>query len=193
MYNLTIEKIKNEADVYNIPRAKIATIDFINSIIHKNNVKSILEIGTGNGFSSACFSQNKNIKNILTFEIDLERIKLAKLNLKYFPKVKMIEQDFLKWNGSEKFDLIFIDGMKRLYKDFFLHSQKFSKRTTIFISDNLNFLNNRSINDFENKYKNIIEKLREYVVFLDTENNFQTEFFFEIGDGIAITKKKQIR
>lgn len=190
MINLTIEKIKNEADVYNIPRAKIATIDFINSIIQKKNVKSILEIGTGNGFSSASFSQNKNIKKILTFEIDPERIKLAKLNLKYFPKVEIIEKDFLEWNGDEKFDLIFIDGMKRLYKDFFLHSQKFSKKNTIFVSDNLNFLNNRSINNFENKYKNIIEKLREYVVFLEAEKKFQTDFYFDTGDGIAITTSK---
>ncbi|MGM0607074.1 MAG: O-methyltransferase [Candidatus Muiribacteriota bacterium] len=186
--NLLLKKIKTEAQVYKIPYAEKETVDFICEIIKKYSIRTILEIGAGNGYSSVCFSFCKKVQKITTFEIDPNRIELSKYNIKNFSQINLIPLDFLKYNSNEKFDMIFIDGMKRKYIDFFNHAQNFCHEKSIIVSDNLNFANNQFNNEILSKHKNIVNKLREYIEFLKKNKKFRTEFYLKTGDGLAVTE-----
>ncbi|MCK9224127.1 MAG: hypothetical protein M0R46_02775 [Candidatus Muirbacterium halophilum] len=187
---LFLKKVMIEADVYKIPRARIETVEFLQTLIIDKKIKSILEIGTGNGFSSIYFAQIPCVQNVYTCEMDPFRITLCEQNVKYFNKINFFPINFFEFNENIVVDLIFIDGTKRMYKDFFEYSQKFSHKNTLFVSDNLNFKNHLEDNEnLEYKYKRITNKIDEYIDFLKKNKNFHTDFYFDNGDGIAVTKR----
>jgi predicted O-methyltransferase YrrM len=186
--DLFLKKVKNEADVYKIPRARQETSEFLKDLIERKNIKSILEIGTGNAFSSIFFAQIPCVNDIYTFEMDPFRITLCEQNVKYYKKIHFFPFDFMKFNQDIKVDMIFIDGTKRMYKDFFEYCQRFSHSKTLFVSDNLNFkdhINNSQ--HLEYKHRRITDKISEYIEYLKDLKDFDTEFYFDNGDGISIT------
>ncbi len=185
--DLLMKKILSEAKVYRIPYARKETLSFLGNIVNNRNISSILEIGTGNGYSTAHLAQIQNVSEIHTFEIDPVRITLARDNLQYFDNVYLHPYDFLKYDTDRVFDLIFIDGMKRLYKDFFLHSLPMIHKDSLIVSDNLNFMDHLNTEDIQPKHRRITRKISEYIDFLKKNPSFNTEFFFDIGDGLSIS------
>ena len=59
------------------------------------------------------------------------------------------------------------------------------------ISDNLDFhgLVNGDYDSYSRNVKGIVRKLKNYINFLEENEEFETQFI-KIGDGIAITHKK---
>ena len=55
-----ISQIKRFAKIHSVPIMKDEGIDFICNYIIEHNVKSILEIGTGIGYSSIRFAKTKD-------------------------------------------------------------------------------------------------------------------------------------
>ena len=186
--DLFLKKVMTEADVYKVPRARLETAEFLRGVIIEKSVSSILEIGTGNGFSAVFFSSLPCVKDVFTFEMDSFRISLCEQNVKYSDKIHFFPQDFLSFEGSLSADMVFIDGTKRLYRDFFEFSQRFAHDKTIFVSDNLNFKNHLENSVcLEYKHRRITNKIAEYIDFLENNSDFHTEFFFDVGDGVALT------
>lgn len=119
MNSLFLKKVRTEADIYKIPRIRDEGFDFIKSQIKGHKIESILEIGSGNGYSTLLYYTLPDVRNILTFEYNPTRYNLARHNLKENKNIRILNQDFLEYfESGERFDLIFIDGMKRKYIDF---------------------------------------------------------------------------
>ena len=79
-----IERIKKYADENNVPIMLEDGIDFLTAYIKKNNIKSVLEIGTAIGYSSIMMALvDKDIK-ITTIERDEKRYKEALKNIEKF-------------------------------------------------------------------------------------------------------------
>lgn len=190
-----ISKIKKFAKINSVPIMKDEGIDFICDCIVKNNVKSILEIGTGIGYSSIRFARAKDDVFVSTIEFDIERYHEAVKNVadnNLMDRILVYLGDAASFTFDRKFDLIFIDGPKAQYQKFFEHFQDNLSEKGVFISDNLSFHGMVDDLSLTHNYSTIklVKKIRKYIDFLKTNKNFETEFL-SLGDGIAITKRKK--
>lgn len=190
-----ISKIKKFAKINSVPIMKDEGIDFVCDYIVKNNVKSILEIGTGIGYSSIRFARAKDDVFVSTIEFDIERYHEAVKNVadnNLMDRILVYLGDAASFTFDRKFDLIFIDGPKAQYQKFFEHFQDNLSEKGVFISDNLSFHGMVDDLSLTHNYSTIklVKKIRKYIDFLKTNKNFETEFL-SLGDGIAITKRKK--
>ena len=99
-----------------------------------------------------------------------------------------------KFNFTEKFDLIFIDGAKSQYINFFEKYKENLAPDGVFISDNLSFHGMVEDINITKNYSTIklIRKIRRYIDFLKANKEFDTTFY-SIGDGVAISKRAEIK
>ena len=195
MVRLRIDELKEFALINNIPIMQDGGIEFILDYIKNNNVKSILEIGSAIGYSAIRFASIDKDISVTTIERDDERYNQAVENIKAFDldkRITIIHGDALNTEINGKYDLIFIDAAKSQYIKFF---EKYSKNLNVdgvIISDNLSFhglveddskTNNRNT-------KQLVKKIRKYIEFLKSNEQFETEFL-KIGDGVSISKLKK--
>ena len=131
---------------------------------------SILEIGTNHGYSTYWLSLNA--KNVISYEIRKDRFEQAKKNLKELKRNNIIlkNENFLKNNIKEKFDLIFIDGTKKEYIDYFKKAEKLIKKNGLIICDN------------------VISHKEKMLDFLDYIKKFKNKLTLNINKGILIIK-----
>ena len=121
-----LSSLKDYASENSVPIMFDEGIEFIVNYIKENDVRFILEIGTAIGYSAIKFAQINPEIRIFTIEYDIERYQKAvenitKLNLD--DQITVFLGDALKFDFTEKFDLIFIDGAKSQYINFFENSQ----------------------------------------------------------------------
>lgn len=190
-----IKIMKEYAKEYNVPIMMEDGIKFITNFIIKHKVKNVLEIGTAIGYSAILMAlTSPNIK-ITSIERDRERYLEAVKNIKKFKledRITLIYNDATQVEFNEEFDLIFIDAAKGKNKTFF---QKFSKNLMEnghIITDNINFHGYVNMDENEIKTRNLrglVRKIKDYIAFLKENEEYKTEFY-ELGDGIAVSKKK---
>ena len=189
----SIEKIEQYAKENNIPIMEKDGIEFIENYIKKNNIKNILEIGSAIGYSSIKMALvDKNIK-ITTIERDKERYNKAVKNINDFGlnnQIKIILQDAIETKIEEKYDLIFIDAAKAQNINFFEKYKNNLNSNGTIITDNINFhgLTNNLETIKSKNLKALVRKINNYKLFLEENEEYETEFY-NIGDGISISKK----
>ena len=189
-----LNKLKDYATENSVPIMFDEGIEFIVNYIKENDVRFILEIGTAIGYSAIKFAQIHPEIRIFTIEYDIERYQKAvenitKLNLD--DQITVFLGDALKFNFTEKFDLIFIDGAKSQYVNFFEKYKNNLKKDGVFISDNLFFHGMVENPELTQNYSTIklIRKLKRYIDFLKANTEFETTFY-QIGDGVAVSRRK---
>ena len=189
-----LSSLKDYASQNSVPIMFDEGIEFIVNYIKENDVRFILEIGTAIGYSAIKFAQINPEIRIFTIEYDIERYQKAienitKLNLD--DQITVFLGDALKFDFTEKFDLIFIDGAKSQYINFFEKYKNNLLENGVFISDNLFFHGMVEDISLTQNYSTIklIRKLKRYIDFLKANTEFQTEFY-QLGDGVAVSKRK---
>lgn len=119
------------------------SIEYILKVIKENNLKKVLEIGCFNGYSALNFSTLAKVK---TIEIDKRAIEIAKNNFNKYNvnNIEIVEGDALELikNLNEKFDLIFIDAMKRQYKYYLILSLKLIDKGFIYADNTISHKEN---------------------------------------------------
>ena len=188
-----LSSLKDYASQNSVPIMFDEGIEFIVNYIKNNDVRFILEIGTAIGYSAIKFAQINPEIRIFTIEYDIERYQKAvenitKLNLD--DQITVFLGDALKFDFTEKFDLIFIDGAKSQYINFFEKYKNNLKEDGVFISDNLFFHGMVENPELTQNYSTIklIRKLKRYIDFLKANTEFQTEFY-QLGDGVAVSRR----
>ena len=73
--------IKRFAKITSVPIMKDDGVNFICEYIKEHNVKTVLEIGTGIGYSSIKFAQSDDNVFIYTIEFDIDRYQQAVKNI----------------------------------------------------------------------------------------------------------------
>ena len=192
MVHIQLKEMEEYAKEHNVPIMLPDGIDFLVQYIKENKIKNILEIGTAIGYSSIrmCLI-DKDIK-VTTIERDEIRYLEAQKNIKKFNLEKQIELiygDALETNITGKYDLIFIDAAKSQYIKFFERYEKNLNLNGVIVSDNLNFhgLTHTTEPIESRNVRGIVRKLNNYIDHLKNNNHFITDFY-EIGDGISISK-----
>ena len=190
-----IRKIEKYADQKGIPIMEKEGIEFLAEFVRLNNVKNILEIGSAIGYSAIKMALASDDVNVTTIERDKDRYIEAVKNVKKLgldSKITLILADALDFNTSEEYDLIFIDAAKSQYIKFFNKFSKNLKEKGYIITDNINFhgLTNSDKTKMSRNLRQLITKLEKYINFLKDNEEFKTRFF-EVGDGIAISRRKK--
>lgn len=188
----SITNLEIYAKENNVPIIQKEGLNFLIEYIKQNNVKTILEIGTAIGYSSINMALVSDDIQITTIERNEKMYKQAIKNIKDFNlenRINVIYGDALDTVVQGKYDLIFIDAAKAQYIKFFeKYKQKLQMNGTI-ITDNLNF-HGLALHPEEIHSKNLkalVRKINNYKDFLINNKEFQT-VFYEIGDGIAVSK-----
>lgn len=187
------QEMEKYAQEYKIPIMQPEGIEFLTSYIKDHSVTSILEIGSAIGYSAIRMAQIDDRIHIVTVERDEVRYKEAVRNIQKCnmeKQIKIFHADALEFEIEEKFDLIFIDAAKAQYSKFFERYAKNLEENGVIVSDNLKF---HGFVDTQERIKNrntrqLVNKIKKYIEYLQTHPEYETTFY-DIGDGIAITKK----
>ncbi len=153
----------------------------------------ILEIGTFTGYSAICLSEGltENGK-LITIEIDDE---IAEFAMNYFEKANLEKKiELLIGDATEKiknlnqiFDLVFIDGDKKQYADYYdLIFDKIASRGYIIVDNVLwsgKVIKPIEENDFDTK---AIVDFNERI----SNDNRVENVLFPVRDGLMIIRKK---
>lgn len=190
-----IKEIKEYAKENNVPIMLDDGINFLTTFIIKHQITNVLEIGTAIGYSAIMMAlASPNVK-ITSIERDRERYLEALKNIKKFNlenRITLIYHDAVEVKLKEQFDLIFIDAAKGKNMAFF---KKFSKNLTeegYIITDNIKFHGYVDKEESEIKTRNLrglVRKIKDYINFLKNNEEYQT-IFYEVGDGISVSRKK---
>lgn len=195
-YYKDIKNIKQYAKENNIPIMQDEGISFLTTLIHKNKIRSILEIGTAIGYSAIIMAlTDKNIK-ITSVERDEKRYLEAVKNIKKFnleDRITLIFKDALELKVDGDFDLIFLDAAKGQNINFFNNFSKNLNKNGFIVTDNMLFHGYVNKNEEDIKSRNLrglVRKIKQYHEFLKTSDDYNTSFY-NIGDGIAVTTRKK--
>ena len=107
-------------------------------------------------------------------------------------RINVVFQDALEVNLSNvSYDLIFIDAAKGQYTKFFEKFQYFLDKEGVIITDNLKFHGQvGKSNSIESKnLRQLVKKIEGYITFLKDNKEFETKFY-DVGDGLSISKRK---
>ena len=190
-----IRDIKKYALDHKIPIMQDAGIDFLTTFIVKNQIGSVLEIGSAIGYSAIMMAlANPNLK-ITTIERDRERYLEAVKNIKKMDlenRITLVFHDALEANIEGNFDMIFIDAAKGQNINFFEKYERNLTENGYIITDNMNFhgLVDKMDNEIESRnLRSLVRKIRDYRTFLCNHPNYDVDLL-NVGDGIAIARKK---
>lgn len=192
--NAKIQALKSKALEENIPIMMDDTINYIKKLIEMYKITDILEIGTAVGFSAINFALvSKNVK-LMSIERDQNRFIEAVKNVKDFDlsnQIELVLNDALNFDINKKFDLIIIDAAKGKNIDFFEKYKENLKKGGLILTDNTLFhgLVGKSSTIPARNLRSLVRKIENYIEFLKNNEEFTT-VFLELGDGLAISKKR---
>ncbi len=158
-------------------------------------VRDILEIGTAVGYSAINMANVRWDMTIDTLEVNPEMYQQAIQNIKNAGLEQRITChlcDGAEFQTTKIYDLVFVDAAKSQYRRYLEHFYPNTRKGSIFIFDNLNFhgivddnsiSHNRSTIQMAHK----IAKFRDHILI---DERFETTFYSEIGDGVAVSIKK---
>lgn len=189
-----IKEIKKYAEENNVPIMQDDGIRFLMDFIVKNNINSVLEIGSAIGYSAIMMATSNPKLKITTVERDQERYLEAVKNIKLFgleDRITLIFSDALDIDIDGSFDLVFIDAAKGQNIKFFDKFELNLNKGGYIITDNMNFhgLVDKDPSEIESRnLRQLLRKIREYRDYLNTKEGYEIEFL-ELGDGIAVARK----
>lgn len=190
-----IKDMERYAEVNNVPIIERDSIEFIRKYIELNNVKSILELGTAIGYSAILMAEAKDDVEVTTIERDEKKYREAVKNVNACDLDKRIEivfNDALDVNlAGHKYDLIFIDAAKGQYIKFFEKFENYLNPGGVIITDNIKFhglVENKDKIESKNVL-GLVTKIEKYIEFLK-ENDEYTTKFYDIGDGLSVSFRK---
>lgn len=190
-----LTRIKEYARKENVPIMQDEGIEFLTSFIEKKGAKSILEVGTAIGYSAIMMCGVAEDIKVTTIERDEKRYLEAIKNIKKTgleDRIHLIYNDALNIKLTEKYDLIFIDAAKAQNRKFFERFENNLVENGTIITDNMKFhglVDTEVEASISRNLRQLVRKIREYKVFLQENDKYETEFL-DIGDGMAVSVKK---
>lgn len=181
-----------------IPVALDDTINFLLQNLYEVSPKSILEIGTAVGYSGSIMLNHFPQSFLTTIELDKTNYNLAKKNFEEQNLSNKVNQilgdasevikDLCKEN--KKYDFIFLDGPKGQYLKYMPYLERLmSQNAVIFADDVLLFEQVITGEDVGHKHRAMVKKLRKFLIEITQNEKFNSKIY-QIGDGVAIIKKK---
>ena len=190
-----LQKIKEKSLEEHIPIIMDDTLEIISKILTELKPLKILEIGTAVGYSAMCFTEYlQEDGKIDTIERDEERVKQAIENINKVQveeKINVMQGDAVEIlpTLNEKYDAIFIDAAKGKYPFFLKESLRLLSDKGVILADNILYKGYVMSDYNKHKQRTAVRNLREYIASVTQDPNLETQIL-EVGDGLAITKRK---
>ena len=191
-----LEQVKQRARKDYIPIVRDKTAEALAKVCKEKGPKRILEIGTAIGYSGIIMLKNCN-GTLVTIEKDEERAKEAHdnfisagLSARITQKIDDAQNVIKKLREQgEKFDLIFLDGPKGQYKNYYPFLKELLSGGGILFCDNVNLLGLvKQEGEIPHKHRSMVNHLREFIEQLKADKELQTTFY-DIDDGFSISEK----
>lgn len=186
--------MREYAHLNNVPIILDDTVALLKSIIRIKKPKRILEIGTAIGYSAGIMLTCCDA-TITTIDINEDRSKLARQNLtdlKLIDRVNLIVDDAGEvlplMTGT--YDVIFLDGAKGQYKNYYPYLKSLLPSGGVLISDNVLYKGLvKGAVVLKKKRITLVDNLREFLDMLTNDTDYETEIL-STGDGVTISVKK---
>ena len=193
---MKLTALKLYAEKHNVPITKDDTMEFIIDYINKNQVETILEIGTAIAYGSINMAMCDSVKSVTTLEIDTENYREALQNIAKYNLLDKIDARLIdaKWYLEEcdrKFDLIYLDGPKGQYINYLPKLLTLLNPNGAIIADNIFFhgmVNGEIVTPAS--CRSMVNGLRQYVNEVTHNENLESHIY-QMGDGICVTKLKK--
>lgn len=189
----TFEKIRNSARKKNIPVMKEDGMNFIVSFLEQHTeVRDILEVGTAVGLSAMMMASIRWDMTVDTLEIDPAMYDQAAKNIQengFANRIHVFLTDGADFLSDKVYDMILIDAAKSQYRRYLEHFLRNARKGTIFVFDNLNFhgiVDNNALSHNRSTIQ-MVHKIKIFREHLLNDSRFETQFYKDIGDGIAIS------
>ena len=186
-----IEEIHDSAREKNIPVMKNSGMSFLLEYLKEHeNIRDILECGTAVGYSAIRMAMVRWDMAVDTIEADPVMYESACRNIRDFhleDRIHVYLCDAARFETKKIYDLVFVDAAKSQYQRYLEHFYDNTVPGSVFFFDNLSFhgivddpslSQNRSTVQMTRK----ILKFRERLL---KDERFQTEYYPDIGDGVA--------
>lgn len=190
-------ELKTYAKEHHVPIIVDEGLALLEQIIRIAKPKHILEIGTAIGYSAIRMARICGSK-VTTIERDSTMITMATKTIErsgYQDFIQVVSSDALEAFDLVKdtiYDLIFIDAAKAQYQNFFNLYTPLLSSHGIVVSDNMSFhglVREENLNAMSRSVRGLVRKLSRYQDFILNHPNYHTSIF-ELGDGVAISVKK---
>ncbi len=149
-------------------------------IIRDIKPKCVLEVGTLVGYSTILMAKElRSNANLITIEIDYEKAKIAKENIKKAkvpPKVEVQVGDAIVDlpKLENEFDLVFIDAEKTEYLNYLQLIEEKLHKESVIVADNAGIYS---------------EQMRNYLDYVRSSRNYRSRYVSVGKDGIEISVK----
>lgn len=192
-----VKDIESQAIADRIPIMDSIGMQFVMQLIRLNKPEKILEIGTAIGYSALRMLEAYPGSTITTIEKDVKRYNQALSNLAKYDKqkkIKLILGDAVTImeemvDSKETYNCIFIDAAKGQYQKYFNLADSLLVNNGFIIADNVLFRGYVADKNFVHpRYRNIINRLREFNERVTSHSRYQTSIV-PVGDGVAISYK----
>ncbi|SCG83271.1 O-methyltransferase family protein [Proteiniborus sp. DW1] len=186
------------AKLNHVPIIHPEVAQLIRVLLNIAKPKRILEIGTAIGYSALIMaSVIERDGRIISIEKREDMINMAEKNIHdsgYSDMIKIIkgEAEEVLPNINDEFDFIFIDAAKGQYMEFFPHCIRNLAEGGIILSDNVLYKGMVASDDLVlRRKKTIVKRMRSYLDYITSNKDLESSVI-PIGDGVAITYKKEV-
>lgn len=183
-----------------VPVIRPETRELLKTQLKLKKPKQVLEIGAAIGYSSVYMSGflSKDA-HITTLELDEERVRLARENIRRFEKenqIQVIQGDAAQTLQTLEdciYDFIFVDAAKAQYIYYLPQVLRVAKPGCLIVTDNVlqegNILESHFL--VEKRDRTIHDRMREYLYTITHHPDLDTAIL-SVGDGVALSVVKEV-
>lgn len=190
-----IKEMKNYASERKIPILEDISVQLIRTFIQIKKPYRVLELGTAIAYTTIQIAEVlPDNSSIDTIEKSKDNLKVAKSYIErsgFQNKINLIEGDAREVipNLKNKYDLIFLDADKEIYKQLFDLSIKLLNDDGIYIVDNLLWKGFPASQSIPKDYEVSTKHIREFNSYFFKYNQLESTLF-PVGDGLGVGVKK---
>jgi len=191
------KELEEYAEAHGVPIIQREVTELIKVLVKTAGAKKILEIGTAIGYSAMIMAEAMETQGkIVTLERNEKMVELASENIRrggFENRIQIIPGDALETLHflPGGYDVIFMDGGKGHYHEMLDLAISLLKPGGLLISDNILYKGMVSSEELVKRRKRtIVHRMREYLEYI-THHRELTTSIIPIGDGVALSYKKQ--
>lgn len=204
--NESLQTLRAQSESDGIPLILKETEMLFRTLLRLRPFHRVLEIGTAYGYSSIFFAELIPDCTVTTVELSDTNYQIALDNIweqGLSQRIQVIHgngidvlDEMIEGNANneqtEPFDLIFIDGAKSHYKEFFQRAEKLCSKEAVIICDNIMmkaFLVDLSL-DRKRRHRTSVKRMNEFLEYIYSRKDLDASLL-SCGDGLLIIKENK--